>query len=75
MQHQNNFSVLRLNYYEFGTKSLPSFGPKIWHSLAVNIKSVETFKVLKKSSKHGTEKCVCAVCAHITRIVKSCKNK
>ena len=31
-------------------------------------------KCLKNSSKHGTEKCVSAVCAHI-RIIKSRENK
>ena len=64
MQHRNNLIVPRLNYYEFGTKSLTSVGPKIWNSLPVNI----------KTSKHGTEKCVSAICAHI-RLIKSCENK
>ena len=65
MQHQNNFSVLRLNYYEFGTKSLASFGPKIWHSLAVNIKSVEMFKVFKKIIKTWDgEMRMCRMCTY-----------
>ena len=55
------------HYYDFDTKSLASLGPKIWNSLPVNIKSAETFKVFKKLSKHGTENCVSAVCAHIIR--------
>ena len=75
MQHQNNLSVPQPNYYEFGTKSLASFGPKVWDSLPINIRSAETFKVFKKLIKHWTEKCVSAVCAHIMRIVKSCENK
>ena len=32
-------------------------------------------KCLKSLSKHGTEKCVSAVCSHIIRIIKSCENK
>ena len=48
-QHQNNLIVPRPNYYEFGTKSLTSLGPKIWNSLPVHIKSAETFEVFKKT--------------------------
>ena len=48
MQHQNNLSVPQPNYYEFGTKRLASFGPNVWDSLPINIKSAETFKVFKK---------------------------
>ena len=51
MQHQNNLSVPQPNYYEFGTKSLASFGPKVWDSLPINIRSAETFKVFKKLIK------------------------
>ena len=48
MQHQNNLSVPQPNYYEFDTKRLASFGPNVWDSLSINIKSAETFKVFKK---------------------------
>ena len=48
MQHQNNLSVPQPNYYEFGTKHLASFGPNVWDSLSINIKSAETFKVFEK---------------------------
>ena len=51
MQPQNNFIVPQSSYYEFGTKSLTSLGPKIWNSLSVNIKSAETFEVFKKLIK------------------------
>ena len=45
IQHPNNHIVPRPNYYELGTKSLTSLGPKIVNSLPVNIKSAETFEV------------------------------
>ena len=48
MQHQNNLSVPQPNYYEFDKKRLASFGPNIWDSVSINIKSAETFKVFKK---------------------------
>ena len=48
MQHQNNLSVPQPNYYKFDTKRLASFGPNVWDSLSINIKSAETFKVFKK---------------------------
>ena len=51
MQHQNNLSVPQPNYYEFDTKSLAFFGPKVWDSLPINIRSAETFKVFKKLIK------------------------
>ena len=47
-QHQNNLFVPRPNYYEFGTKSFVSLGPKIWNSFPVNIKSAKMFEVFKK---------------------------
>ena len=48
MQHQNSLSVPQPNYYEWSTKRLASFGPNVWDSISVNIKSAETFKVFKK---------------------------
>ena len=60
MQHQNNLIVPRPNYYEFGTKSLTFFVPKIWNSLPVNSKSAETFEVFKKLIKTWDEEmCKC----------------
>ena len=75
MQHQNNLKVPWPNYHEFCTKILASFGPDIWDSLPVNIKSAETFEVFKKIIKTLDGECVSAVCVHIITIVKSCENK
>ena len=65
MQHQNNSIVPQLNYFEFDTKSLNSLGPKIWNSLPVNIKSVETFEVFKKLFKAlDRAMCKCCMCTY-----------
>ena len=65
MQRLNNLIVPRPNYYEFGSKSLTSLGPKLWNSLPVNIKSAETFQVFEKLIKTwGGEMCKCRMCAY-----------
>ena len=70
MQHQNNLIVSRLNYYEFGTKNLTSLVPKIWNSLPVNIKSAETFEVLKKLIKTwDREMSKCRICTYKNHLI------
>ena len=65
MQYQNNLIVPRPNYYESGTKSLTSLGPKIWNSLPVNITSAEAFEIFKKFIKTWDgEMCKCRVCTY-----------
>ena len=64
-QHQNNLIVPRPNYYEFGTESFTSLGPKIWNSLPVNIKSADMFEVFKKYIKTwDREMCKCRMCTY-----------
>ena len=61
--------------YEFGTKVLLLLDQKFGILFLLILRPQNYLKCLKNSSKHGTEKCLSAVCAHIIRIIKSCENK
>ena len=56
-------------------KVLLLLGQKFGILFPLILRPQKHLKCLKNSSKHGMEKCLSAVCAHIIRIIKSCENK
>ena len=51
------------NQVTYGTKSLRSFGPKIWNSLQHNVKSAENLETFKKIIDNWNDmSCNCVVC-------------
>ena len=48
-----NLDIPRVNQVSFGNQSIRSFGPKIWNSLPLQIKSCENFETFKRVIKNG----------------------
>ena len=71
-QHQNNLFVLDQIIMNLAQNVLLLVDQKF---VICTLLILSPQKRLKNLSKHGTEKCVSVVCAHITRIIKSCENE
>ena len=51
-QYRLNLDIAKLSQVSFGSKSVRSFGPKIWNSLPPHIKSCESLETFKKVIKN-----------------------
>ena len=47
-KYKLNLNIYVVNQVNYGTKSLRSFGPKIWNPLPHHVKSVENLETFKK---------------------------
>ena len=47
-KYKLNLNIPVVNRVNYGTKSLRSFGPKIWNSLPHHVKSAENLETFKK---------------------------
>ena len=74
-QHQNNLIVLDQIIMNLAQNVLLLVDQKFVICFLLILSPQKRLKCLKNLSKHGTEKCVSVVCAHITRIIKSCENE
>ena len=64
-RYKLNLNIPRRNQVTFGTKSLKFYGPKIWNTLPVNIKTAENFNAFKDLIKEWNGvSCNCNVCTH-----------
>ena len=64
-RYKLNLNSPRRNQVTFGTKSLMFYGPKIWNTLPVNIKTAENFNAFKDLKKEWNGvSCNCNVCTH-----------
>ena len=62
-KYKLNLNTLVVNQVNYGTKSLRSFGPKIWNSLPHNVKSAENLETFKKIINNWNDmSCNCVVC-------------
>ena len=60
-----NLNIPRRNQLTFGAKSLKFYGPKIWNTQPVNIKTEENLNAFKKIIKKWNDvSCNCIVCTH-----------
>ena len=50
-QYKLNLDVRKIKQVTFGNKSLKRFGPKIWNSLPLHIKSSENLNTFKDAIK------------------------
>ena len=62
-KYKLNLNIPVVNQVNYGTKSLRSFGPKIWNSLPHHVKSAENLETFKKiiNNWNGVS-CNCVVC-------------
>ena len=62
-KYKLNLNIPVVNRVNYGTKSLRSFGPKIWNSLPHHVKSAENLETFKKiiNNWNGVS-CNCVVC-------------
>ena len=60
-KYKLNLNIPVVNQVNYGTKSLRSFGPKIWNSLPHHVKSAENLEAFKKLLIAGMS-CSCVVC-------------
>ena len=62
-KYKLNLNIAIVNQVNYGTKSLRSFGPKIWNSLSHHIKTAENWETFKKivNNWNGVS-CNCIVC-------------
>ena len=62
-KYKLNLNIPVVNRVNYGTKSLRSFGPKIWNSLPHHVKSAENLETFKKiiNDWNGVS-CNCVVC-------------
>ena len=51
-QYRFNLDIPEVNPVSFGSKSIRSFGPKIWNSLLPHIKSCENLEAFKRVMKN-----------------------
>ena len=57
------FSVPKVNWVSYGEKSLRFYGPKIWNSLPLHVKTSENLKTFKDIIKNWNgSTCNCRVC-------------
>ena len=63
-KYKLNLDIPAVNQVIYGTKSLRSFGPKIWNSLPHHIKSAENLEAFKKfiNSWNGVSQLHSVVC-------------
>ena len=52
-RYKLNLNIPRRNQVTFGTKSLKFYGPKIWNTLPVNIKTIKNLNAFKTLIKNG----------------------
>ena len=63
LRNPNNLAHVRPNQTTFGSNSLVSIGPKIWNSLANELKSEENLKNFKRLIKKWERfSCRCSTC-------------
>ena len=62
-KYKLNLNIAVVNQVNYGTKSLRSFGPKIWNSLSRHVKTAENLETFKKivNNWNGVS-CICIVC-------------
>ena len=62
-----NLEIPKLNQATFGTRSLKSYGPKIWNALPYHIKTSDNLNSFKSNiiCWYGN-RCTCRVCEHTT---------
>ena len=62
-KYKLNLNIPVVNQVTYGTKSLRSFGPKIWNSIPHQLKSAENLKTFKKIINNwNCVSCNCVVC-------------
>ena len=62
-KYKLNLNIPVVNQVTYGTKRLRSFGPKIWNSLPLNVKSAENLETFKKIINNWNDmSCDCVVC-------------
>ena len=65
-KYKLNLEITQLNQATFGTKSLRSYGPKIWNALPYHIKTSDNLNSFKAIIKCWYENhCTCRVCEHM----------
>ena len=66
-KYKLNLEIAKLNQDTFGTKSLRSYGPKIWNTLPYHIKISDNLNSFKSIIKcWDGNHCTCRVCEHKT---------
>ena len=66
-KYKLNLEIAKLNQATFGTKSLRSYGPKIWNALPYHIKTSDNLKSFKSIIKcWDGNHCTCRVYEHTT---------
>ena len=62
-QYKLNLEIPKINQVTFGTRSIRFYGPKIWNTLPLHIKSSENLLLFKTLIKNwDTISCKCLVC-------------
>ena len=66
-KYKLNLEIPKLNQTTFGTKSLRSYGPKIWNALTYHVKTSDNLNSFKSIIKcWDGNHCNCRVCEHTT---------
>ena len=66
-KYKPKWQIPKPNQATFGTRSLRSYGPKIWNALPCHIKTSDDLKSFKSIIKCWDEnQCTCRVCEHTT---------
>ena len=64
-RYKLNLNIPRRNQLTFAAKSLKFYGPKIWNTQPVNMKTEENLNAFKKIIKKWNDvSCNCIVCTH-----------
>ena len=64
-KYKLNLEIPKPNQATFGTKSLRSYGPKIWNALAYHIKTSDYLNSFKSIIKcWDGNRCTCRFCEH-----------
>ena len=64
-KYKLNLEIAKPNQATFGTRSLRSYGPKIWNAFPYHIKTSESLNSFKAIIKcQDGNHCICRVCKH-----------
>ena len=63
-RYKLNLNIPRRNQVTFGAKSFKFYGPKIWNTLPVNIKTAENLNAFLLIKKWNGASCNCIICTH-----------